>query len=282
MLGKLIKYEFKATTRIILLFWLALLVVSVINYFLMPWTDTGQSIYGSTPLGQGDAMETVMTVMRSIVFIMYILFAAAAAVVPIVIVIMRFYKMLGDEGYLYFTLPVTTKQHIFSKLITAAIWGICSIILVGLSVLIVIGRHEVFTSIPKLWGEAVDFGIHPGIWLLCIAIMVVLYVISGILQVYTAISIGPHITSSRIGGSIIAYILVYIATQIISLIGSSILFAITFNDGFSSYSGAYSEISMINSVFFSYFALLLVMNLAITIPCFFITHHMLNKKLNLN
>jgi hypothetical protein len=282
LLGKLIKYEFKATAKIILLFWLGLVVVSVINFFVMPWTDAGSSLGAS--LAFGDTLNTVKGIMQGLVFVMYILISIAVIVVSLVIVVMRFYKMLGDEGYLYFTLPVTASQHIFSKLIVAAIWNICSTLLVGLSVLIVIGRHDVFAKIPEFWRYAVNAGTHPGVWLLCIAITIVVVTVTSIIEFYTAISIGPHITRSRIGGSIIAYIIIYVATQIIGIIGSLIMLLamqaqteeVIFSTGSVS-----SAIETANSVALGYFILMVVMDLVIAIPCYFIMRHMLNKKLNL-
>ncbi len=51
----------------------------------------------------------------------------AAFVVTAVILIQRFYKnLLGSEGYLMFTLPVTVTQHLLSKTIIA-------VVMIGLS-----------------------------------------------------------------------------------------------------------------------------------------------------
>ena len=44
-------------------------------------------------------------------------------VVSLVVVIQRFYKsLLGDEGYLMFTLPVETWKLVMSKLLVAIFW----------------------------------------------------------------------------------------------------------------------------------------------------------------
>jgi hypothetical protein len=280
MLGKLIKYEFKSTWKIILLFWLGLVVVSAINFFVMPWTDAGSSLGASLALG--DTLNTAKGIMQGLVFVMYIILAFAVIGVSLVIVVMRFYKMLGDEGYLYFTLPATANQHILSKLIVAAIWNICSTLLVGLSVLIVIGRHDVFTKISGFWEYAADMGLNPGIWLIRIAITIVIMVVTSIIEFYTAISIGPHITKSRIGGSIIAYIIIYVATQIIGIIGSIImLLQMQMPIDGDIYLNDISAISAANSVASGYFVLIVVMDLVIAVPCYLVTHHMLSKKLNL-
>ena len=61
----------------------------------------------------------------------------AAFVVTAVILIQRFYKnLLGSEGYLMFTLPVTVTQHLLSKTIIAvvmiALSGIAAFLSIGI------------------------------------------------------------------------------------------------------------------------------------------------------
>lgn len=53
----------------------------------------------------------------------------ALGVLTIVVTIQRFRKnLLGDEGYLMFTLPVSTSSLILSKCITALIYAVLSFI----------------------------------------------------------------------------------------------------------------------------------------------------------
>jgi hypothetical protein len=285
VLGKLIQYEFRATAKIILLSWAALFIIATINYFVMPWTDTGSTIGSS--FARGDALSAVKEIMEGILFITYILSAVAVAAMSFVLMIIRYYKMLGDEGYLMFTLPVTASRHIISKLVTAVVWNVSSLLLVGLSVLIVIGRSEVFHAIPQFWRSAVAEGFHPGLWTLCAVILIFVYAVSGMLQFYTAISLGPHITHSRIGGSIVAFIIVYIGAQIINAIGALIIVLPIYQ---KPYSFAYVEdstdgntfIEMANSIILDYFVTFIFVGLAIAIPCYFISRYMISTKLNLH
>jgi hypothetical protein len=283
MLGKLIKYEFKATAKIILLFYAALLVVALINYLVMPWTDTGSSI--NSALSAGSALDTTKGVLQGLLITTYLLFTVAAIVVSLVVVVLRFYKMLGDEGYLMFTLPVTTAQHIFSKLIVAVVWNLLSLLIVGISAFIVIGRFDVIQSLSELWREAAAYGVRPGLWLFCIVLCVLLYLISAILEFYAAISIGPHITKSRVGGSIIAFIIIYVATQFVALIG--VLFLLIPLSGsrydytFES-TNIYEMVNWMNSMALTYFIILATLAIVIGGACYYITHRMIDKKLNLN
>ncbi|MDR1271600.1 MAG: hypothetical protein LBK04_01190 [Clostridiales Family XIII bacterium] len=286
MLSKLIKYEFRATAKIILLSWAALFVIAVINYFAMPWTDTGSSLGASLALG--DAIGAVKGTMQGILFFTYVLSAVAVAAMSFVLMVIRYYKLLGDEGYLMFTLPVTASQHIISKLITSVVWNVSSLLLVGLSVFIVIGRFDVLRAIPEYWRSAVEQGLQPGLWVFCTVVFVFVYAVSGMLQFYTAISIGSHITRSRIGGSIIGYIIVYIGSQIINGIGALILIMPMSSETYiyptyiSSSAGMGSTAGMVNSIVLSYFITFILVGLAIAIPCYFISHYMISKKLNLH
>lgn len=97
MLGKLLKYEFKASARLFLLLYGALLLVTIINSVLLRIGDNLSEANWVYSLAQG------------IVMFSYIMLILAVAITTIVVIIMRFYKnLMGDEGYLMFTLPVST------------------------------------------------------------------------------------------------------------------------------------------------------------------------------
>ena len=103
MLGKLMKYEFKATSRMLLPINGAMLLFALINRLFMElnFFQTGNMAIS--------ALATVMAVM-------YVMVIIAAFVITLIVIIQRFYKnLLTDEGYLMFTLPVKAHSHITSK-----------------------------------------------------------------------------------------------------------------------------------------------------------------------
>ncbi len=104
MLGKLIKYEWKATCRILLpLYGIYLITAILTNLFYV----------GDLSFFAGMGM-----------FIFFSL-SIACIVMTIVLLIQRFNtNLLQDEGYLMFTLPVSTPQLILSKMLIALAWGI--------------------------------------------------------------------------------------------------------------------------------------------------------------
>ena len=125
MLRKLIKHEFRATGRIMLPLFAAIIVLSVMAGFSTRILDNPDSIPLFNAIG---------------IFILCAYFAALSSVgiVALVIMLQRFEKnLLGDEGYLMFTLPVSVDKHIFSKLIVSVVWFAC-VALISLSMLLMI------------------------------------------------------------------------------------------------------------------------------------------------
>ena len=103
MLKKLLKYEFKATARTYGTIYLALLFVA--------------GLLGFTFRVENDFTESRVF---DVLFTLYDLLAVALVVVTIITVIHRFTRnLLGREGYLMHTLPVTEAQLVGSKLISS-------------------------------------------------------------------------------------------------------------------------------------------------------------------
>ena len=101
---KLLKYEWKACARICLPLYGAMLLMSVGQRSDDNRACTG--FYEWYPDSDSRMLYFAMLV--------------AVFVGDRGILIQRFYKnLLGDEGYLMFTLPVTVAQHIWSKVIVA-------------------------------------------------------------------------------------------------------------------------------------------------------------------
>ncbi len=121
MLGKLIKYELKSASRYLLPLYAGLLLLALINRLSAAWLSTGNSdqIYGG------------------LLLFFYVMLVIGVFVITAVSIILRFYhNLLGREGYLMFTLPVTTSANIFSKLLAAMLWCVASMIIFFFSLLI--------------------------------------------------------------------------------------------------------------------------------------------------
>ena len=116
MLSKLLKYEFKATCRIYGGLYLAILAAAALlgAFFRFP------ALASDFPI--------------AVVTIVYLMLCVAIAVITALTIIQRFTRnLLGREGYLMHTLPVTPAQLILSKLISSMVWLLCSILVIALS-----------------------------------------------------------------------------------------------------------------------------------------------------
>ena len=105
MLGKLIKYDLKALAKILAPLWGVLLVMGIIF---------GISIRSN--------LEGIGNTMIAFSLVVIVAVIVAIFVMNVIIVIQRFWNgLLQEEGYLMFTLPVTTRSLILSKVISALI-----------------------------------------------------------------------------------------------------------------------------------------------------------------
>lgn len=289
MLGKLIKYEFKATSRTFLLMYAALILVAGINSVLITIGTNGNFMSNRSDL---DLVTTVYGTIAGLMGFVYFLAVFAVSILTIVVIVVRFYRMFGDEGYLWFTLPATPNQHLFSKLIVATVWSLASALVMMLSFgILLIGQGWVqeLWRIPGLLNELISFGYNPILWLVLAVIMALAATISGILMFYTAIAIGPNMTKSRLGGSVLAYILVYVATQIVATIQLvSLIFPISQIEAetfiFEVVPGSMFELitpSAIDQVVLWFSGTFIVGYIVLSLAYYLITRYFMTKKLNL-
>ena len=139
MLTKLLKYEFKATARTYGAIYLALLAAAGLIGISFRTEDFAVYRYA---FGIGTTV--------------YSLLAMALVVVTVITVIQRFTKnLLGREGYLMHTLPVTESQLVASKLLSSAVWLLASAVVGVVSFVIIfcVGADFAQLGLHDLWVE---------------------------------------------------------------------------------------------------------------------------------
>ncbi len=120
MLGKLIKYEFKATSRYFVPIFIAMILVFFINSLL---------VYAN--LNYVEVNEVVVGIMIALTFGVII----ALSIIGIYVSAKRFAQgVFGDEGYLTNTLPVKTHEIIISKTVVMFLFGLFSFIVMAVSI----------------------------------------------------------------------------------------------------------------------------------------------------
>ena len=142
MLKKLLKYEFRATARTYGGMYLALLAASVLfGGSVWRWNSTNSDAYS--------ALVGLLSLVYTAVII-------GTVVVTIMTIVQRFYRnLLGREGYLMHTLPVTETQLVTSKLISSTVWSLCSILAAclsfGILAVMMMADMDLLEQLPRMW-----------------------------------------------------------------------------------------------------------------------------------
>ena len=224
MLGKLMKFEYRSSMRFMAVIWAALIASAVMLGIMEIITRyVGASLFGSRIIG----------VISAVVALLYGLCCAALVASTIIVIVIRFYKgLLGDEGYLMHTLPVTTRQLITSKGLVAATIVFASIVVGGISVLIIITLTDAqsfgqFLAACAELPAAISKNMNLGQFFLLVIEGIVLSIgllLTWIYKIYAALSIGQLVDKHRILLSLGAFIGFDVAfgmiTGIIGAIGS--------------------------------------------------------------
>ncbi len=147
-------------------------------------------------------------------------------VMTILMVVKRFdSNLLGDEGYLMFTLPVKTSELILSKILTSMIWVLASSAVFILSMGFIIIRDIIRDiDLSAIWQELqsmqVDF------YLIAVFILLILMsIVHILLQVYASLGIAQaySFAKNRILGGTLIFILITIAINTIETIGMALM-----------------------------------------------------------
>ena len=265
MLTKLLKYEFKATARTYGTIYLALLFVA--------------GLLGFTFRVENDFTESRVF---DVLFILYGLLAIALVVVTVITVIQRFTKnLLGREGYLMHTLPVTEAQLVGSKLISSAVWLLASAVVgvVSLVVMFCVGADFTKLDLSNLlddWAALrTSFEGDLLATLLWAALLCYARVLCTILCIYAACMVGHLFRAHNSIASVAAFFLMSWAQSWILLNSGSVMRIFMGPDGSTIVSEAANE-SM--AVFFgSAFAITAVFGAVY----FILTCWLMKNKLNL-
>jgi len=291
MLSKIIKYEFKSTGRYFILIYAGLIVITLLNTLVLPWVVSGA---GSKNAAVFSSLEVFLNILSGIAVFLYVIGILATIVMTYVIIVIRYYRMLGDEGYLWFTLPAKTNSHILGKLFAAFTWNAATFVIVTASIFALVLSAAGVKDIADFWYEITTSGISIYGWLALILLTLIISSVSSILQFYAAISIGPHIIKNRVGGSVLAYIIINISGQIIYSVAMFVVMipisrygidtALDFtNDNFGSpaYSALAGGLGGIDYVGYWILGSAAVISALIAAACYFLSHRFINKKLNL-
>ncbi len=208
MLTKLIRYEMKAFGRIILPLYAATIGMALIMGLGIRVLD--EDVYSN--------------ILGALIIMIFTTLILVTIVMTGVLCVQRFYSnLLGNEGYLMFSLPVGTHHLIMAKVIGSLIWtflgvvaGACTVMAMGMMAIPLsdlmdffkrVGLNLRLMSFENGWGQVI-------VWM----IIVILAFTDFLMQIYTAISIGHQWTNHRIMGGVLAFFGINTVQSIISRI----------------------------------------------------------------
>jgi len=196
MLGKLLKYEFRATSRTMLPALAVLTVLILLSNISVRLLDT--------------SVGTLLRIVAVLVLVLTFIALFAAEIIPVVLMVQRYHRnILSSEGYLMHTLPVSVHSLVWSKLIVSLVWllviNLALFLLGSLSVLFLSGTNlgELFAGFPS-WAEIRAFLARAdiGMWeiLLPMAELQLIVILSGLvvcLYFYASMSLGYMFTRKK-------------------------------------------------------------------------------------
>lgn len=227
MLTKLLKYEFKASARTYCGMYLAIIAASaLIGLYMGVGTQNGTSVqHYFYVMGQVISLGGIIT-------LVYIGLCIALVVITLSTIVRRFKgNLLGREGYLMHSLPVTANRLIASKLISATAWSVCGILVGGVSVVVMamvylvgIGSSplDFWREIFGLYGSMernndADFSIAQ--FLVVAALLVLAFGMCLILRIYASIMLG-HLAKKH--GTAVGIVAFFALSWAQALIGGKI------------------------------------------------------------
>lgn len=275
MLGKLIKYELKATSHWFLPIYILALLLAPIERFTINRLDSNINL--SPP------WSNIMSLITASITIAFVLVLLAAAMASSLLIIYRFYKnLITNEGYLMHTLPVKTSLLIWSKALAAIIWTAVSTAVIILSIVILIigtpGWNEFWHIFPEVVSSFFkNYGTDLNVWKIILEFVICFAISSlcSIFMLYASISIGQLITKHKILGAFGAFFLINMGIQFLSSLLMLPIFE-TFADN------NLTSIDMLPDFFFNrVFPAVILFTFAMTALFYFITRYIFKNKLNL-
>lgn len=279
MLRKLIKYDFKALSRYLIVIHAMLLITAVLGRLLF----VGRIMSDPGRLSNAGAIATIIGI------IIYVILFMTAVFGTMLMIAICFYKNLySDEGYLTHTLPVTRGQLLISKTVSGSVWMLLDMMMVILSLFILVLTRPVLDSFSSSWDEllsAMGFPASTGYGkiLLAFAVLFIVSAVGNVVLIYVSITIGQLFSNHRVLGAVVVYFVINTIVSIICSIAGSAYSMSTFSHA----ADESSFVMMVNDgviyqVYARLFLFSLVLEIILAIGAYTVTYLLMQKKLNLN
>lgn len=267
MLGKLLKFDLKHGLKIFLLLHGILIIISLLGRFLF---------LDQLNFNEPDAalVSSVALFASAIIFLF-----AAVCFCTWLLIAFRFYRNLfTGEGYLTWTLPASSVQHLWSKILSGSILLLLDCIIESACTLLLVTGSNVTEAYSMI---ASDVNSELGMSLSTFAlILFVIMLVSGpvsVIQTYFCIVIGQLFPAHRVLGAVAAYFISSFVIQILS-------FGLQIGTGlFPEYVliGQTSTSDQVGTYLFTIMGYSTVMMIVIAVLQYLVIHYIMKKKINL-
>ncbi len=260
MLGKLMKYEWKSTWKLLVPMNALIIAMSLFAYLTI-----------RLDFFDNDSEIVILSGITIIMF--YILSMFVVVIGTAIYLIYRFYtSVYGDQGYLLHTLPVDKHHIIISKVLVSVLWLMLSIILIYLSVFLLFSSDE--AVLEAVWDTMVDYvesleldAFASGLTIIMTILAFIFQMLAKVLKVTACISLGQLSSNHKVLTSFAFYYGIYFVQRIFSIMYYVIYYAID-DDLISAYQGSWETSLIAGIVYCAVF--------------YFITWYLMEKKLNLD
>ena len=288
MLKKLFKHDFRALSRTLFPLQIGILGGGLLATLLTVLTIR---IGENTANTSGSAMlRAVIMGVSATTAVLIGIAIMASAFVTLLLICYHFYRsFLGDEGYLTFTLPVSTSKLIWSKLLTGMLWTLINAVVIVVTMLIFsvfgtttssIANIDVLNAIRTFFTDILpQLSEYVNVPLMTVEVVVIgiLGLASQMLEIYFAIVVGGQVAKKhKILAAIGMYLLINMGVGIISTTFMSI---VSFGEGIASLTfNTVQEVSTFMTSVFGWYGVLFA---GLAVLFFFLIRSIFKKNLNL-
>ena len=235
MIIKLFKYDFMNIGKKLIPFYIAAFVLSIINRIFI--TTANINNIANIQTGNFSDYQLFVWQIQFFFYFIFIIILLGISIMTLYVTITRYHNSIyGSEGYLTNTLPITSGQIIFAKLVIFLIWGFISVAVTIIS-LIALLPLEIIINLARLdknfystLMEISNFFRDPKVIFHVIIYMTTLFFSQcfSILLVFFSIAVANLFKGYKLIIGVIAYI---VSSTLVSTISTGILMSISFGMG---------------------------------------------------
>lgn len=199
MLRKLLKYDFRALNRFLVIIHIILLALALLGRIALQ-----ASVISLGEIGIAGTFGIFL-------IIVYVVMILAAIFVTQILVAVWFYRNLySDEGYLTHTLPVSEGELLTSKVIAGSAWLFVDQLLVAASLgILLLFRPMVDLAVQNksMILQVLDLpeGLSLGAAALWILVLSLAASLQGVALMYLAVAVGQLFENHRVWAAVVAY-----------------------------------------------------------------------------